>query len=90
MELGAENVGIDLHLSAYPNPTNGYLTLKVADLSKENLTYQLVDITGKILESKKITAQETGIYMTNMAPAIYFLKVIDQHKELKTFKIMKN
>ncbi len=81
---------INLSIVAYPNPAIDYLTLK-ADLSvKSDLSYSLYDINGKLLESKKIEANETSIKMNHLAPANYFLKVTGENKEIKSFKIIKN
>ena len=88
-----ETESINLILSAYPNPTTDFLTLKIdasATLSIQSMSYQLYDISGKLLESKKIEGNETSIDMKNLVPAIYFLKVIQGSKEVKTFKIIKN
>lgn len=82
--------GINLICSAYPNPTTDFLTLNVENYDNENLSYQLFDISGKLLENKKLTSNETRIDMNNRVPAIYFLKVMDNQIEVKTFKIIKN
>lgn len=81
---------INLSCTAYPNPTTDKLTLSVENIEKLNLSYQLLDINGKILESNKVEGSETCISMGNLTPSIYFLKVSDGIKEVKTFKIIKN
>ncbi len=85
-----EAKGIDLTISAYPNPTTDYLTLQVKDFKLSTLNFQLYDIQGKLLQSEKITGNQIGIFMSSFAPATYFLKVNKGNKELKTFKIIKN
>jgi len=82
--------GITLQCSAYPNPTTDFLTLKVENFSLSTLTFQLYDLNGKLLENKKIESNETRIVMSNLNRAVYFLKVIQYNKEIKTFKIVKN
>jgi hypothetical protein len=81
---------ISLELSVYPNPANEYLMLKVVNYKSSNLTYQLYDLNGKLLENKEIVGVETTIEMDMLAPSIYFLKVTDNIQELKIFKIIKN
>lgn len=44
---------ITLVCSVYPNPASDFLTLKVENYDQENLSYQLMDTNGKLLESKK-------------------------------------
>ena len=85
-----EAKGINLMISAFPNHTRDHLILSVADFDVSKLTYQLYDISGKLLETKKITGNETSIITSNLVSATYFVKVTDGIKEVKTFKIIKN
>ena len=85
-----EAKNITLQCFAYPNPTADYLTLNVKDYSFSTLKFQLYDINGKLLETQKVESNETTIDLKNLVPAIYFLKVTDNNRELKTFKIIKN
>lgn len=88
---GIETPGdITLNYSAFPNPTSGFLRLKVEDFNLENLFYQLYDMSGKLLEYKMVKGNETIISMSQLVPATYFLKVIQNTKEVKSFKIIKN
>lgn len=90
-----EAKGIMLSVSAYPNPTTDFLTLSIDDDVQTRpalspMYYQLYDMNGKILQSEKITGNQTSIVMSNLVPATYFVKVIQGNKEVKTFKIIKN
>lgn len=88
-----EATDINLLVSAYPNPATVYLTLEVDApdiISIRQVTYHLYDINGKLLQSEIITGNQTSIYMDNLIPASYFVKVMQGDKELKTFKIIKN
>jgi len=82
--------GINLLVSAFPNPTTDYLTLEIKDFELSNLCFQLYDMNGKILQSEKITGNQTIIFMSNLFPAVYFVKIMQGNKEVKTFKIIKN
>ena len=84
-----EAKGINLMVSAYPNPTSDYLTLRIDEFEISDLSYQLYDINGKLLQSEKITGNQTSIVMSNLVPSIYLVKVIQGNKEVKTFKIVK-
>lgn len=87
---GLEEVkGINLTVSAYPNPTTDFLNLKVENYDNRNMSYQLFDMFGKLLETKKLVGDQTRIGMSNLATATYFVKVIQNKKEVKTFKIIK-
>lgn len=82
--------GINLICSAYPNPATDFITLKVENYDNTSLSYQLFDINGNLLEIQKIEGNETTISMGSRNPSVYFLKVTDKNKLVKTFKIIKN
>jgi len=84
-----EAKGINLSVSAYPNPTTDYLTLSIKEFDISNVSYQLYDMQGKLLQNEKITGNQTSIVMSNLVPATYFVKVTESNKEVKTFKIIK-
>lgn len=81
---------ISLSFVVYPNPTTDFLKLKTDTYSDRDLNYHLYQINGKILETKKIENIETSILMVHLAAGIYFLKITEQNKEIKTFQIIKN
>ena len=85
-----EKQGINLYITAFPNPTTDYLTLRTVNFDNKNLSFHLYDINGKMMQESKINVYETKISMTDLPPAIYFLKVTENQKEVKTFKIVKN
>jgi hypothetical protein len=93
---GIENsMKINLTCTAYPNPATTHLTLKIETTENENLSYQLYDVSGKLLENKRVEANETTIYMGHRPVATYLLKVVQTNQasspiEIKTFKIVKN
>lgn len=87
---GLEGEGINLNLTAYPNPTTDILILSVDKFEGSRLFYQLCDLNGKVFESNWIEADQTNIFMSSLKPAGYLLIVADEMKKVKTFKIVKN
>ena len=85
-----ENNNISLSYSVYPNPTASTVNLKIENENLENLSFQLYDISGKLLINRKITNNETAIQMGSFANANYFLKITDNNKIVQTIKIIKN
>lgn len=81
--------GINLTVKAYPNPVIDYLILEVKDFELSDLSFQLFGLNGRLLQSEKITESQTNIVMSSLAPAIYFVRVIQGNKEVKAFKIIK-
>jgi hypothetical protein len=84
-----DSEGIELMVSVYPNPTQDILTLSTENFEQKNMLYQLYSISGNLLETKQINNSETRIYLQDYNPSIYFLKLINNDKEIKTFKIIK-
>lgn len=83
---------INLMVTVYPNPTTRFLTLKIdvsTSLNVQALSYQLYNVNGSLLESKKIESNETNITMSELLPATYFLRVMENKREMKNFKILK-
>jgi hypothetical protein len=76
--------------SAYPNPTTDFITLEVKEFELSNFHFQMNDINGKILQSGKIVGSKTKIFMRNLVPATYFVRVTESNQQIKTFKIIKN
>ncbi len=88
--LGADDPGIELVWVAYPNPTQGGLTLKVDNYNNEKLTYQLHDIAGKSWDLQPVTGAITDLDMKNLSSGTYLLSIQDQKARIKTFRIIKN
>ena len=85
--LGENELTINLGLNVYPNPTTNFLTLKVKNTN--NISYQLFDMQGRIIESKKVIDNTTTVEMENLPTAIYFLRVSENNQIVKIFKIIK-
>lgn len=88
--LGINETTINLGLSVYPNPTSNYLQLKVTSEKVEGLTYQLYDLQGIVIESKKVSNTSTTVVMENLPTATYFLRISDNNQIVKIFKIIKS
>ena len=85
-----EEKGISLSMSVFPNPTQVLVNLKIESGDFENLSFQLFDISGKLLLTQKISSALTAVPMQTLASGAYLLQVVEQQKQLKTFKIIKN
>lgn len=86
----AEAKGTSLECSVYPNPAADHIILKIVNYQIIKLAYQLFDINGKIIGNKTIESDETTIDLKYYASSVYFLKITENSKEVKIFKIIKN
>lgn len=81
---------IAIALTAYPNPTQDFLTLNVQNYDTKSISYQLYNLSGMLLENQKLKTSETIIPMRDYPTAVYILNITEQNKILKTFQIIKN
>jgi hypothetical protein len=80
---------IRLECRVYPNPTSGIVRLIFESNEYEDLRFRLYDITGALLQDKKIESIETEISLGNSSSSVYFLKVYKNNIELTVYKIVK-
>lgn len=83
-------VGINLRLSIYPNPVADVLRVEVKNIDYPGLQFQLYDLSGKLLASKKSAGYQTNFIMTHFSAGTYLLQVSENNKPVKSFKVIKN
>jgi hypothetical protein len=84
-----ELTSLTLKAVTYPNPASDYVILALKNAQLTGLSYLLYDVLGKRLASGKVMEENTQITMKRFPIGTYFLKVIQNSKELKIFKIIK-
>ncbi len=84
---------IGLNIDVYPNPTPNILHIKWSSeiFENENVSIQLLDMSGKILYAEEMTTQSqiNSINLNSFNRSIYLLK-INYKNQTKTYKIVKN
>ena len=80
---------VNLKAVTYPNPTTDYVMLNITDNGLTNLSYNLIDVQGRVLSNEQISDSDTQISMKKFSIGMYVLKVNQNNNELKTFKIIK-
>tara|TARA_B100000780_G_scaffold223758_1_gene162911 strand:+ start:284 stop:766 length:483 start_codon:yes stop_codon:yes gene_type:complete len=89
--VGINETELTISLSVFPNPTVDNLTLQISDYNNEQLSYQLYDMQGRLLNTGNVTADQTEINTSSLAAATYFLNVVTQkNRKVQSFKIIKN
>ena len=91
---GVEQNGIDLQCVVYPNPVTDYLILNIDDnIFKTGvlttLQYQLFNIKGEMITTGEVTTTKTKIITSNLTSGNYLLRIINEKRAIKTFKIIK-
>jgi len=87
--LGIEETSILLEATAFPNPTTNVINLRLKNTKSTGLSYQITDLSGRLLTSKKLISDKTTIAMQQFPTATYFVSVLRNNNIIKTFKIIK-
>lgn len=86
----AENTeDITLTCVVYPNPASTYLKLVVSGLNAGKLKYSICNLNGLLLQDKNIDGPSTSISLDGYQAGIYFLRIVRDNREIKTFRIIK-
>jgi hypothetical protein len=85
--LGLENHAPNYEATIFPNPTEDVLNIKTS--SFENVTYTLYDAQGKLVMQNILSAEQTPIQVSQLAPGSYSLTLNNETQNLKTFKLIK-
>ena len=80
-------IGEVMFISAYPNPTDGLITLEFDKQKTYNVT--ITDMTGKVLLRQVIADQIGQLDISSYATGIYML-IIDDGKQKTTIRVVKN
>jgi Secretion system C-terminal sorting domain len=87
---GLETKGIDLSLSLYPNPTFNEVYLKITDRDLQNLSYSIMDESGRLIAKENINQNMSTIAMQAYAQGVYTINVLESKSIIKSFKLFKN
>lgn len=67
--------------SLYPNPANDVLNISGSELMK----YVIMDITGKVIK----IGSKSKVYVSNLQPGTYIVKLIDEFEKVQYLKFVK-
>ena len=85
--VGLEDFAPNYEATIFPNPTEDVLNIKTSMF--ENVTYTLYDGLGKLVMQDKLSAEQTPIQVSQLAPGSYSLTLNNETQNLKTFKLVK-
>jgi len=89
----SESVGISsvngFEVKIYPNPSSTDFQLKIATSNMENILIQVVDMYGRIIETRNVNANSIIQLGDRYRPGTYFVRIIqrEEHKEIKLIKL---
>lgn len=73
----------------YPNPFKDFLFLDFTTNDYRNSDFQLFDSSGKLLKSDKITQSKSEFNFSSLPSAMYIIRINQNGKNIKTYKIIK-
>jgi hypothetical protein len=82
----------DASLRIYPNPSGGTFTLEMANVKEQELELTILDISGRLVERRMLSAQESTIQETvqlNVSPGIFFVRISNGTAELQQRIVVK-
>jgi len=85
---GTLNTGLDIAVKVFPNPTAHLLQIETEN--HKELRWQLLDVSGKQVQSGKIKNGKATLDMASYAPGNYRLTIWQKSNRLQTFSILKN
>jgi hypothetical protein len=88
--LGTEDLNVNLKMAVHPNPTANSLSLEIKNYDTATMSYAFFDLSGRLIESNTILGETTSIQIQKYPASVYLLRIFDNKKEVKTFKIIKN
>jgi hypothetical protein len=97
--VGVEDFAPNYAVTIFPNPTQDVLNIKTSVF--ENVTYTLYDAQGKLVMQNILSAEQTPIQVSQLAPGSYSLQLIFENSnnwplssskgpKRKTFKLVKS
>jgi len=70
----------------YPNPTFGNFTITSKSFTNEKWTFDIIDISGKVIESDDLIPNEEKVDLVISKPGFYFIRATNKVKSLN-FKV---
>jgi hypothetical protein len=65
--------------SIYPNPAHSFIVVSYLLLDKSKSVFELLDVTGKVLQSKLISENLTNVDISDLAKGVYIIKITDNN-----------
>lgn len=78
----------ELTVMLYPNPVDDILNVRISQSKGEKISYNLIDISGKLISVKDEKNSNFTINMASLLSGVYIL-VINDEVSKKSYKIIK-
>ncbi len=90
MTLAASDTkSIEKNITLYPNPVKDVLFVDFNQESYSNASYQLFDVQGKIIREGNLNQKKNELDLSILPQSVYIIRIIQENKQVKSFKIIK-
>lgn len=79
---------IDFNVTAIP--ISDFIVITSTYISSTPYYYKIYNKEGNLIKKDKLNGDETLIDLSKILPATYYLKITDNQKDLKAYKIVKH
>ncbi|MCE2711336.1 MAG: T9SS type A sorting domain-containing protein [Cryomorphaceae bacterium] len=86
--VGVEDLQPETQVNIYPNPSVDELTIETSAFKE--LSFEIVDAVGKLVEHDELSAKKTPVKVARLAPGNYTLNIRHGGQVWKTFKLIKS
>ena len=78
-----------MEINAYPNPSTNIFTINVNAKTNEGITMQVVDMYGRVIETRNVNANSPIRFGDRYNSGTYFVRILQgkEHKEIKLIKL---
>lgn len=87
--LSVHEAALNWEVTVFPNPTANQVYVQYEEFQSDALTYELLDVSGKLLLSGELKNGMHTIDMQHLSSSTYLLKLSDNQSILKTFRLVK-
>jgi len=88
--LATDDASMEIkEIRLYPNPVQDLLYVDFGEKLTGKSTYQLFDVQGKLVKQGNLNLIKNELDMSSIPQSIYIMKIMENNKNVKTFKIIK-
>lgn len=89
--LDLENVVFNSsNVNIYPNPVLTEINISMANLAKDNYSFEILDLKGAILYKGILNSGLTQIQLDDISTGLYMIKIQSSKGYIQTYKFIKN
>ena len=78
-----------IKIEIFPNPCKEYFIVNILDYNPEKMHLELFDLNEKLLLTQRLFEGSNGIELGAVSSGIYFVKIIEQGRVVKSRKVIK-